>query len=70
MFETCRILLVVLVVILRLALMPVYLQAYLNIAYDRVESLRKEAGRITNVEYQKKVIVHCSFIKQFFFLLK
>lgn len=35
--------------------MPVYLQAYLNIAYDRLEEQKKEAGRITNVELQRKV---------------
>lgn len=37
--------------------MPVYLQAYLNLAYDRIEDMKKEAGRITNVELQKKVSV-------------
>ena len=46
---------VVFVVILRFALMPIYLQSYLNIAYDKIMDLRKEAGRITNFEYQKKV---------------
>lgn len=35
--------------------MPIYLQAYLNIAHDRVEEQKKEAGRITNVDLQKKV---------------
>lgn len=35
--------------------MPVYLQAYLNIAYQRVEEQKKEAGRITNVELQKNI---------------
>lgn len=54
-FETIRLLLVVLTVLLRFALMPIYLQSYLNIAHDRIEDLRTEAGRITNLEYQKKV---------------
>lgn len=54
-FETIRLLLVVLTVLLRFALMPIYLQSYLNIAQDRIEDLRTEAGRITNVEYQKKI---------------
>lgn len=40
---------------LRLVLMPIYLQAYLNLAYDRLEEQKKEAGRITNVDLQKKV---------------
>ncbi|XP_037951174.1 transmembrane protein 161B-like, partial [Teleopsis dalmanni] len=54
-FETLRLLLVLIVVILRFALMPIYLQSYLNIAHDKVEDLRKEAGRITNKEYQTKI---------------
>lgn len=35
--------------------MPIYLQAYLNLAHDRLEEQKKEAGRITNVDLQKKV---------------
>lgn len=54
-FETLRLLVVLFVVILRFCLLPIYLQSYLNIAYDKVEDLKKEAGRITNVELQKKV---------------
>jgi len=54
-FETLRILLVILTVILRISLMPVYLQAYLNIAQDRIEDIKKEAGRITNVSLQRTV---------------
>jgi len=45
---------VIFVVIVRFALMPIYLQSYLNLAYDKILDLRKEAGRITNVEFQKK----------------
>lgn len=36
--------------------MPIYLQAYLNIAHDRLEEQKKEAGRITNVDLQRKVL--------------
>uniref|UniRef100_A0A182U542 Transmembrane protein 161B n=1 Tax=Anopheles melas TaxID=34690 RepID=A0A182U542_9DIPT len=54
-FETMRLGAVVFAVVLRFLLMPVYLQAYLNLAYDRVEEQKKEAGRITNVELQKKI---------------
>lgn len=54
-FESGRLILVVVAVVLRLALMPVYLQSYLNMAAKRVESLRKEAGRITNVELQRRI---------------
>lgn len=35
--------------------MPVYLQAYLNLAYDRIEDMKKEAGRITNTDLQRKI---------------
>ena len=38
-----------------MCLMPIYLQAYLNLAYDRVEDQKKEAGRITNTEFQRKI---------------
>lgn len=54
-FETFRLVAVVFTVLLRLVLMPIYLQAYLNLAYDRVEEQKKEAGRITNQEYQRKI---------------
>lgn len=50
-----RLVLIVVAVGLRLVLMPIYLQAYLNIAYDRLEEQKKEAGRITNIDLQKKV---------------
>lgn len=58
-FESIRLALVVVAVILRFSLMPVYLQAYLNLAYDRIQEQKKEAGRITNIELQKKVIFFC-----------
>lgn len=54
-FDLIRFLLIIIAVILRLALMPIYLQAYLNLAHDRLEDQKKEAGRITNVDLQKKV---------------
>lgn len=54
-FESVRLLAIIFAVVLRICLMPIYLQAYLNLAYDRVEDQKKEAGRITNKEYQQKV---------------
>ncbi|PSN50271.1 Transmembrane protein 161B [Blattella germanica] len=54
-FDTMRLVLIVIAVLLRLVLMPIYLQAYLNMAYHRVEVQKKEAGRITNTELQKKI---------------
>ena len=33
-----------------------YLQAYLNIAFDKVAELKQEAGKISNLELQRKVV--------------
>lgn len=54
-FDTLRLVIVLVAVLLRFVLMPLYLQAYLNIAHHRIQEQKKEAGRITNVELQKKV---------------
>ncbi|XP_055625643.1 transmembrane protein 161B [Toxorhynchites rutilus septentrionalis] len=54
-FESIRLAAVIFAVLLRFVLMPVYLQAYLNLAYSRTEEQKKEAGRITNVELQKQI---------------
>jgi hypothetical protein len=53
MFESLRLIFVIAAVLLRMVLMPIYLQAYLNLAYDRIEDQKKEAGRITNTEYKQ-----------------
>lgn len=52
-FEFSRIFAIFVAVMLRIVLMPIYLQAYLNLAYDRIEDQKREAGRITNVEYKQ-----------------
>lgn len=57
-FETTRLMSMVLIVAVRFFLMPHYLQSYLNMAPEKLKDLRKEAGRISNVELQKMV---CSF---------
>lgn len=54
-FDILRIVLVVVVSVVRLSMMPYYLQSYLNIAYEKIEAQKKESGRITNKELQKKV---------------
>lgn len=54
-FETTRLLIIVAVVLLRLCLMPLYLQSYLNMAYERVEELKREAGKINSLELQRRV---------------
>lgn len=55
-FESMRLIVIVIAVLLKLVLMPIYLQSYLNLANQRLEVQKKEAGRISNVEFQKKVI--------------
>ncbi|XP_063360112.1 transmembrane protein 161B [Cydia amplana] len=54
-FDTLRLTLVAATVVLRLCLMPRQLQAYLDMAQRRLDAQKKEAGRITNVDLQKKV---------------
>lgn len=54
-FESLRCWMVVFVVFQRLYLMPTFMQAYLNMAQERLEQQKKEAGRITNKDLQKQV---------------
>ncbi|VVC34451.1 Transmembrane protein 161A/B [Cinara cedri] len=56
-FESLRCWVVVLVVVQRLYMMPMFMQAYLNMAQERLEQQKKEAGRITNKDLQKQVSV-------------
>merc|ERR1712223_1206245 len=55
-FESLRLYLVAVTILFRLVLMPRYLQAYLNLAYDKVNMLRQEAGKISNGDLQRIVI--------------
>jgi len=54
-FETLRLFMVIFVVIFRLAVMPRYLQSYLNMAYTKLEELKQEAGKVSNLELQKMI---------------
>ena len=54
-FESMRLIAIIVAAILKLILMPTYLQSYLNLAYQRIELQKKEAGRISNKELQNKV---------------
>lgn len=54
-FESLRCWIVVLVVVQRLFMMPMFMQAYLNMAQERLEQQKKEAGRIMNKDLQKQV---------------
>lgn len=54
-FESLRCWVVILVVVQRLYMMPMFMQTYLNMAQERLEQQKKEAGRITNKDLQKQV---------------
>lgn len=56
-FEGLRCWVVVLVVVQRLCMMPIFMQSYLNMAQERLEQQKKEAGRITNKDLQKQVYI-------------
>ncbi|XP_035670870.1 LOW QUALITY PROTEIN: transmembrane protein 161B-like [Branchiostoma floridae] len=55
-FETSRLYTVIFCVVLRLVLMHRYLQSYLNMAHQRIEHVKKQAGRISNMEIQKRIV--------------
>ena len=54
-FESLRLVIVLLAVALHFCFMPLYLQCYLNMANSRIERIKKEAGRITNTDLQKRI---------------
>ncbi|KAK9881000.1 hypothetical protein WA026_014343 [Henosepilachna vigintioctopunctata] len=54
-FDAFRVLAITIAMSLKLILMPWYLQAYLDMAYHRTEEQKKEAGRTTNIDFQKKI---------------
>nr|CAG4651740.1 EOG090X04CK [Triops cancriformis] len=54
-FDTIRIWFCVACCVMRLTALPVYLQAYLNLAERQLQAWKKEAGKTTNVELQKTV---------------
>lgn len=54
-FESLRFTAVIITMLIKMVLTPWYLQAYLDMAYHRIEEQKKEAGRITNVDLQKRI---------------
>ncbi|CAG0891341.1 unnamed protein product [Darwinula stevensoni] len=54
-FESLRLWLILGVGVVRLLLLPFYLQAYLNLAHERMELQKKEAGKISNRDLQRSV---------------
>merc|ERR1719378_785670 len=55
-FETLRLYIVLVVLMFRLAMMPSYLQSYLNMAYHKMDELKQEAGKISNVDLKKSIV--------------
>lgn len=54
-FESIRLLVILSVLAVRLCLFRSYLQAYLNIAPQKLHVLNRQAGKISNVELQKTI---------------
>ncbi|XP_014237214.1 transmembrane protein 161B [Trichogramma pretiosum] len=54
-FESMRLIVIIIAILLKIVLMPIYLQSYLNLANQRLEMQKKEAGKISNKEFQKKI---------------
>jgi hypothetical protein len=54
-FESMRLYMVIAILVFRLIMMPKYLQSYLNMAYHKMEEMKKEAGKISNVDLQKLI---------------
>lgn len=55
MFEIWRLALTVIFIVLRFSLLIPHLQSHLNVAYLRMENLKKESGRVNSVDLQKMV---------------
>lgn len=55
MFEMWRIGLVVIFIFLRFSLLIPHLQSHLNVAYIRLENMKKETGRVNSIDIQKMI---------------
>lgn len=53
--------------VLRLSLVWRHLQSYLDMAHERIEKMKKETGRISNVELQRKVTASITILLTAFF---
>ncbi len=67
-FDSMRLWLCVVLSLVRIVSAPSCFQAYLNLAQEKIESMKKEAGRISNVELQKKVFQHKAYYKENFMI--
>ena len=60
------------VIAFRFIMMPNYLQSYLNLAYHKMEEMKLEAGKISNIDLQKTLsrifyylcVVRVAFVKE------
>nr|SVE76939.1 EOG090X04CK [Daphnia lumholtzi]SVE78164.1 EOG090X04CK [Daphnia lumholtzi] len=56
-FDSMRFWLCLVLSLVRILSAPSCFQAYLNLAQEKIETMKKEAGRISNVELQRKVAI-------------
>lgn len=56
-FETTRLITIIAVIGLRLSLIRPYLQSYLNVAPQKLSLMKRESGRITNLDLQRLVLL-------------
>ena len=54
-FEALRLVIVVGTCVVRMLLMPLFMQSHLNMAHEKIERIKKESGRISSLELQKTV---------------
>ena len=62
-FDNLRVVAILLCCLLRIFLARVHLQAFLNMANQRILMMRKEAGRISNIKLQQKVSSFHNFVR-------
>lgn len=58
-FESSRLLVILFVLMLRFVLFRKYLQSYLNIAPQKISYLKRQTGKMTNIDVQKLVKILC-----------
>lgn len=66
-YSNLRFILLLSFCVLRLSLVWRHLQSYLDMAHERIEKMKKETGRITNVELQRKVTATINILLTAFF---
>ena len=54
-FDSVRLLIVLIFFVMRLLLLPIHMQSHLNLAHEKIEQLKKESGKISSLELQKMV---------------